>query len=90
MSYLTHPKGGNVKKIEDEHLDELKKMKLHEQYFNERDKNTRSLNSSFRPMARTIPSQIRNRKLNMRGPRTSIEHQIHQIENLGEKRLSTM
>ena len=34
MSYLIQPKVGNVKMIEDEHLDELKKMKLHGQYFN--------------------------------------------------------
>ena len=37
MSYLDKPKAGNVIEIEKEHLDELKKMKLHGQYFKERE-----------------------------------------------------
>ena len=37
MSLSTAPKEGNVKTIEKKHLDELKKMKLHGQYFNEQD-----------------------------------------------------
>ena len=38
MSYLENPKAGGVKEIEKEHLDELMKMKLHGQYFSEREK----------------------------------------------------